>query len=254
MADSNPDRVAAAERMRGYFEVQLMLAERLAVLRGQPLGEAALFSTNLHRRFALGRPEHAVAPAWEAYAQGLEQAGSAAERLDWTSRFFAARPPEPPPAGHVAFGCFSFEPPTPEGLVRIHFNNRDSADGVGPLASAKAAARRDELARLSACLKREHPTARTIIGGSWLYNLEAYRRLFPPVYGGSRTPPASLRLTGTSSWGQFISHTGQVHPERRAAFLANLDRLDPDAPWRAFPLPALSTHAPVEAFYAFYGV
>lgn len=254
MADSDPERRAVAERLRGYFEVQLILAERLAALRGQALGEAALLATNLHRRFALGRPEQGAAPAWETYALGLEQAGSTAERLDWTLAFFAARPPEPPPAGHIAFGCFSIEPPTAEGLVRIHFNNRDSADGIGPLASAKAPARRDELTRLSACLRREHPAARTVVGGSWLYNLEAYRRLFPPVYAQSRAQPAFLRLTGTSSWGQLLSHTGAVHPARRAAFIANLDRLDPDAPWRAFPLPALATSAPVEAFHAFYGV
>lgn len=254
MADSNPDRAAAAARMRGQFEVQLRLAERLAELRGQPLGAAALFCTTLHRRFAFGRPELAVAPAWADYARGLEQAASGAERLDWTVAFFAARPEEPPPSGHVVFGCFSFEPPNAAGMVRIHFNNRDSEDGIGPLASAKAPARRDELTRLSACLRREHPAARAIVGGSWLYNLEAYRRLFPPAFADSRAQPAAPRLTGTSSWGQFLSHTGAVHADRRAAFIANLDRLDPDAPWRAFPLPALATSAPVEAFYAFYGV
>lgn len=254
MADSNPDRTAAAERMRGYFEVQLRLAERLAERRGQPLGEAALFCTTLHRRFGFGRPELAVAPAWADYARGLERAASGAERLDWTLAVFAARPDEPPPVGHVVFGCFSFEPPNADGMVRIHFNNRDSTDGIGPLAAAKAPARRAELARLSACLRRDHPSAVGIAGGSWLYNLQAYRRLFPPAYAESRARPARLRLTGTSSWGQFLDHAGRIKPDLRQAFLDNLERVDPDAPWRAFPLHALSAWAPVEVFYDFYGV
>jgi hypothetical protein len=37
-------------------------------------------------------------------------------------------------------------------------------------------------------------------------------------------------------------------------FLAGLDRLDPAAPSRAFPLPALRAEAPVALFYGFYGV
>lgn len=247
-------RAAAAEAMRGYFEVQLRLAGRLADLRGRPVGETALLATNLHRRFAFGRPEAGAAPGWADYAAGLERCAGAGERLDWTVAFYAAAEPEPAPAGHTAFGCFSFEPPDAAGAVRIHFNNRDSADGTSPLSLAKAPARRAELARLAACLKREHPAARTISGGSWLYNTEAYRRLFPPDYAASRSRPERLRLTGTSSWGQFLDHRGAIKPDLRRAFLDKLDQIDPDAPWRAFPLHALAASAPVEVFYAHYGV
>lgn len=51
----------------------------------------------------------------------------------------------------------------------------------------------------------------------------------------------------------MIDHRGAIKDDIRAQLLANLERLDPSAPWTAFPLPALSTEAPVEAFHAFYG-
>ncbi|MDR3512188.1 MAG: hypothetical protein P4L73_11175 [Caulobacteraceae bacterium] len=253
MAESDLGRAADAERMRGYFAVQLLLAARVAELRGLPLGDAALSVTNLHRRFGLGRPEQGAAPAWADYAERLQGLASAEQRLDWTVGFFAARPPEAPPEGHVRFGCFSFEPPDADGAVRIHFNNRDSADGIGPLASAKRPARLAELSDMFACLRRDYPSARTVNGGSWLYNLDAYQRLFPPEYAASRSRPERLRLTGTSSWGQFLDHRGEVKAPVRQAFIDNLDGLDPLAPWRAFPLHALTARAPVERFYDFYG-
>lgn len=246
------DRETLAERMRGYFGVQLMLAERIAALSPSDLGEAALRCTNLHRRFGLGRPEHGAAPAWSDYAGRLEQSGSATERLDWTIEFFVGAPEETAPAGHVHFGCFACEPPDADGAVKIHFNNRDTEGGLGPLASAKAGARMAELDRLTAHVRAAWPHARKIKGGSWLYNLEAYRRLFPPAYAASRRRPEAVRLTGSSSWGQFLDWRGAVKPDLAQAFAANLDRLDPAAPWRAFPLPALTAEAPVDAFIEFY--
>ena len=38
------------------------------------------------------------------------------------------------------------------------------------------------------------------------------------------------------------------------AHLRNIETIDIEAPWRAFPLPALRTRAPIELFYDLYGV
>ena len=139
--------------------------------------------------------------------------------------------------------------------MRIHFANRDPDDAVGPLARDKVAARLGELTAMFACLRQDHPQAMTVTGGSWLYNLEAYRRLFPPVYGASRTAPTPpVRLRGTSSWGQFLDFRENLKPDLCVRFRDNLKRLDPKAPWLAFPMQPLRTRAPVEAFVAFYGL
>ncbi|HEY9218163.1 MAG TPA: hypothetical protein VIO94_08945, partial [Phenylobacterium sp.] len=171
-------------------------------------------------------------------------------RLELTVDRFAECAAEPRP--DPEFGCFSYEPPDANGAVRIHFHNRDSADGTGPLTQAKAPARMAELQAMFAHVETVHPQARAVRGGSWLYNLEAYRRLFPPAYGASRRAPERVSLSGTSSWGQLLDHTEAVKPAVRDAFLARLPELDPAAPWRVFPLPALRTQAPLALFGPFY--
>lgn len=240
-------------RFRDYFAVQLAFAERMAALTGVTLSDAALRVTNLHRRLGFGRHDPAAPSAgWRDYAHRLDALNDPAERLAWTVEAFAAAPEGPPDPNR--FGCFSFEPPDDHGVVRIHFHNRDTADGAGPLAGGKQAARIAELRTMSARIESAHPTATRIRGASWLYNLDAYRRLFPPEYGASRSLLASVRLDGTSTWGQLLDHTDAVRPKVRDAILTSLPVLDPEAPWRAFPLRALRAEAPLMVFRRFYRV
>ena len=249
------DQAARAQQLRGYFDLQLDFAGRMAALTEVRLEDAVAVYTNLRILMALGdeaSPEDAA--LWEQYLTGLAAARSADARLDWTQAFFAGRRRDTLHRGQTGFGCFGYEAPDADGAVRIHFGNRDSTGDIGPLARAKTPARIAELTAMFAHLRGAHPDARTITGGSWLYNLEAYRRLFPPRYGDSRvrpTPP--VRLRGTSSWGQFLDFREQLKPDLCVRFRANLRSLDPAAPWLAFPFLALRTRAPVEAFYGFYG-
>ncbi len=252
MGESLEARRDRSEQLRDYFEIQLLFAARLAERTALSLQDACLRFTNLHRRFGFGRLDDAgPAAAWHDFAQGLERCGSAAERLDWTVAFFLNAPPET--SAGPRFGCFRYEPPNAEGVVRIHFGNRDSDDGVGPLDRRKIGRRRAELEDMFGHVRAHHPDARSVLGGSWLYNTEAYCRLFPPEYTASRSEPEFVRLDGGSSWGQFLDFRGRVKPAVRDAFLGNLDRLDVAAPWRAFPLRALRAQCGIEHFHRFYG-
>lgn len=252
MVEVVDERREQAERLRGYFEVQLRFAETIADRTSRTLSDACLEFTNLRRRFGLGRADGgAVSAGWTRYAAGLARCASRPDRLDWTVAFFADAAPEE--SGARRFGCFSFEPPTPDHVVRIHFSNRDSADGCGPLARVKADRRRSELREMFGFIRAHHPSARTVRGGSWLYNLEAYRRLFPADYGASRFEPERVRLDGTSSWGQLLDFRELVKPDIRQALLDNMRDLDIAAPWKAFPMRALGAQGAIAPFYRFYG-
>lgn len=138
--------------------------------------------------------------------------------------------------------------------MRIHFYNRDTNGAGGPLAASKAGQRQDELAAMVRHIRQIHPEATDVCGSSWLYNLKAYRRLFPPDFAASRTLPDTVRPTGTSTWGQLIDSRNDIRPEIRDTMVANLNRLDPSAPWLAFPFRVLTASSPLESFEAFYGL
>ena len=251
MAMEIDERREQANRLRGYFEVQLLFAETIADRTARPLSGSCLEFTNLHRRFGLGRADGGAHSAeWTRYAAGLDRCASGPDRLEWTLAFFVDVAPKES-AAH-AFGCFSYELLGRDQVVRIHFSNRDSADSCGPLVRAKADRRTSELREMFGYIRAHHPSARAVRGGSWLYNLEAYRRLFPPDYAASTFEPERDRLDGTSSWGQLLDFGGLVKPTVRQALLDNIANLDTAAPWKAFPLRALGARGAIEHFYQFY--
>ena len=99
------------------------------------------------------------------------------------------------------------------------------------------------------------PDAKAINGASWLYNMEAYRRLFPADYGASRTVLVGPRsMHGLSTWGQFLDYRGRAKPEIVERFVRELDGLDVKEPWLSFPYQVLATKAPLESFRREYGV
>jgi hypothetical protein len=252
---STIERAERAERLRDYFDLQLRFAEAVAATAALPLSEAVLQCTDFYRRFGLGHLQGApIAPEWKKYAAHLMTLETHEQRVAWTQACFAQSPPERLPPGRRQFGCFSCDPPDVDGVVRIHFANRDH-DGIGPLSRTKMDTRRQELKAMFTCVKQTYADAKEVRGGSWLYHLEAYRRLFPPVYGASRAvQEGSMRFQGTSSWGQFLDHREGVKPTLREQFLENLKKLDLHRLWEVFPLPACRAHAPIQAFYDFYKI
>lgn len=249
-----PGRDDQAERLGPYFEIQLRLARCMAELTGEPLGEVVRNHTNLHRRLGLGVPAFVEpGPTWAAFVADLEASPSLADQVALTQAAFRQAVEEVLPlTGQTGFGCFAHEAPNAEGGVKIHFNNRDTDDDGGPLARVKQPRRLTELAAMVRHITAIHPDATHIKGGSWLYHLEAYRRLFPPAYVATTAPHPGPHLTGTSTWGQLIDSQEAIRPAIRDAVVANLVTLDPKAPWRVFPYQPLTPSASVEAFVAHY--
>ncbi len=249
--------IANAEIARGFFGVQLLYADALAERANIPLPDAITWHTNFHRLFAYGNlGKMAPDPAFLALAQDTAAIKDKARRLDYLIMAYAARPFDGWPADRFAFGKhFACEAPDANGAVRIHFRNRANTDAIGPLDAANITQRRADLTAMSGFVAQRWPEAKTIEGASWLYNLDAYCRLFPAAYAGSRTPRIGPRPThGLSTWGQFLDFRGALKPSAAEPFIANLNTLDPAEPWRAFPCNVLVTNAPFEAFREEYGV
>lgn len=240
-----------------YVDLQVRLAERVAEVSGLPLTETLLRYTNLHRRMGLGVPGRAELSAiWVDVVEGiaaLSHDARVARIYDVAEQMGDGGAVLLP--GRIQFGCFACEPPDAEGMIRIHFANRTENAEVGPLHSSRIAERRKELTTMFGWLAREYLNAKRVDGGSWLYNIEAYRRLFPPEFAASRNPRNGPEyLHGLSSWGQFIDFRARIRTDVRDQLLAALPDLNMAAPHRVFPYQVLFTTAPFEAFRREYGV
>lgn len=240
---------------REYVGLQVHFAEEMARKSGRAISDTLLQCTNIHRRIGLGRPgEPPYAPEWLALMDGVDTL-THEQRVE---RMFGALDAIPDGAevltpGRIQFGCFACEAPDENGGVRIHLGNRETSAIGGPLHNTRIEARKAELRAMFGWLAERHPEARHVLGGSWLYNLEAYRRLFPPAFGASRQyDPTFKRQNGLSTWGQFIRHDGSIRPDVRDAFLAALPGLEPDNPFGPFPYKVLFTQAPISDFQRIY--
>ena len=235
---------------KAFFDLQLAFAQTVTTLSGLPLSRVLLDYTNLYIRFGLGRDFDATHPVWLDYLSGLCAATDVGE---WTYGFYVARGGEPPGPPVVAtFGCFSYAR-LGEDRIRLHFRNVE-ANGVSPLVREHSGRRMAELAALFEHVRRTSDESVRVVGASWLYNVEAYRRLFPAPYLATARVMTG-RFQHMPLWGQFLDRHGAVKERTTRPFLDRLERQSAmDDLDRCFPLPVLSLEASVQDFYDCYDI
>ncbi len=234
----------------GFFDLQITFARKIAQLTQQSYPETILYGTAMYRILGLDwslDPRH---PVWQTYLKGLHQEGT---DTDWSYQFYLERADQIPSYEKPRWGCFSYEYWSERRLIHLHFGNLDNS-GYGPLSHQRKEARLADLWSMFTHIKRAHPDAIAVHGSSWLYNLEAYRRLFPVEYGLSTRTDAP-QLIARSLWGQFLRYNGGLNEERTAVFLDRVSRLEDELQYdQCFPYQVLLAEAPIALFYTFYGV
>lgn len=234
--------------LENYFFLQLTFALHYAKTAKVPLEKAIAICTNLRRRLNLSTPGGTA--RWDEFLARVCESRDHPDELrsTWNEFYEALHQP----AASSPFGCFCYEQPNAAGVVRIHFLP-PAAITSSPLAASCADARASELREMFRHISRTEKGAVSVLGISWLYNLEAYNRLFPAPYVASiRRPWFPLHLTGSSTWGQVLDWRQQVKPAMREKLLCNLQHLKPDTPWGVFPLEAKVTTCEIEAFYELF--
>lgn len=111
-----------------------------------------------------------------------------------------------------------------------------------------------ELTDMFRHIKAHLPEVETVVGGSWLYNIDAYRRLFPTRFlETARTQPSEPGFWAT--WGQFLRGNGQLDEEKAESFLNCLEQQTTlDGCLCCFPLAILRLESPISVFYKYYGI
>jgi hypothetical protein len=233
---------------KDFFDLQLRFAAKVVELTGMPMQQALLDYTNLYVRFTGERRFAEDHPVWQCYLEGVQRG---ADLYDWTYRFYLQRQDAAAPPSVVAtFGCFSYAMES-EQKIRMHFRHAQH-DGLSPLGDACVSSRLAELRELIAHVKSTANANARIAGVSWLYNLHAYRRLFPPAYLASATVAAN-RFRNMPLWGQFIDYRGEIKRFAVDVFEQRLTKQEDIAQIeRCFPLQPLAVEASLDVFDRFY--
>jgi len=236
---------------REYVEFELEVARIIAEKTGLSLKEAGKQFTSYVRASVL----YDGGKSFEGTSHSNELADRLYAQLKRLNRTDNG---EYHPTGSDQYGCFNFEYVPEWKMVRIHFDNRER-DDEGPLTEGKIAHRLTELHDLFAAIKRKHPEVDTVVGGSWLYNLEAYKRLFPESY--LKTPEADLSprslTVGYGVYGQFLDDHLEVKRDLTKWFitsLKSLEHVDAESVQSILPYKLLRVEGPIADFYEKYGV
>jgi hypothetical protein len=214
-----------------YFSLQLGYAEKAAQLSGMRLEQTLLEFTSFWRRIhnplvlKTNQTEWSFDPAtpqWRELCDRIHN-NESADRVAYDLYLKNDNSTE---AGKQYFGCFRYDfisrPDEDHGTIKIHFKNRDDSV-AGPLSKERQETRLRELKSMFASISEKHPEAKTVEGGSWLYNLKSYQRLFPETFTSNMKTEEIPFPRSSGIWGQFINSEGQVNEKMKYAFLHKTD-------------------------------
>jgi len=235
---------------RDFFRMQLEFAAYIASVTNASLGAAIMDYTNIYIRLRFGRDFDAANPEWVEYVDGLQS--SPARNAIYTHEVWQSRAEVQPPGVIAIAGCFSCGYES-GNTARIHFENREN-EKESPLSYSQREMRYAELRKLFRFTLISHPEIENVCGLSWLYNISAYRRLFPPQYIAS-SKPVTGKYRNMPLWGQFLCRNGEVRTEKADFFYEKLSR-NPSLSEISgcFPFQPLAVKAPVTVFRHFFDI
>ena len=237
--------------VKKILTLQVRFAQKIAEVSNQTLADVLIDYTMLRTLFNLRVSHDIPNPLWDAFITGLELSDNPE---DWTYDFYLQRRTGNPDVSDNRrfFGCFSYVYPwRGTKKLRLHFENRETSDH-GTLSKERMATRKSELSAMFRYIQANHPDVETVRGGSWLYNIPAYLRLFPPDYVKT-AKPVGYETTFWALWGQFVARHGSVRQPAAAQFLACLKtQKTVKGCLQCFPYQVLRPECSIETFYDFY--
>jgi hypothetical protein len=238
----------------GFIAVQLAFARRVSTLANVSLGSAlidcTIIPTLLNIEVTHETAEKCV--SWQGFLRGLREA-YVPDR--WAYDHYVERERrEPEINSSEGYGCFYYSYPfQDQPKVRLHFRPVDRS-GKGALSLEQVPARRAELTALFREISSKHPDAETVRGGSWLYNIAPYCRLFPSEYIASMKP-VGYELQFWALWGQFLKGGFRPDFEAIGRFCEAIALArTPEECTQCFPYEAMRPECDIGHFYRFFEI
>ncbi|HWH07162.1 MAG TPA: hypothetical protein VNU47_01380 [Candidatus Paceibacterota bacterium] len=240
---------------RDFFTLQFEFAKKMAKHAERPLlNMVEEYAPFINRHIYQwderedGAPPHLIEGVTEdtmldiSYARYLETVG------DWPLSYNRGR----------RFGCFAYDYDAHRKAAQIHFMNAEySADG--PLSSSKVPYRKYEMRDVLKDIQKNHSDAAVVEGRSWLYNLEAYRRLFPGEYLANARADSNSELwrKGTTVWGQFLDSGSNVKEDLARILLERMESQKFATPSELLSAPLflpMHVEGPISDFYRHFKI
>jgi len=233
-----------------YFLLQLEFAKKVNQLTDLGLSRALIDYTTFYKSFGISGWDFDIHhPTWVNYLDSINKEPQ--RSLGITYEFYLKADREEDLFSR--FGCFSYEYDSMTKVIRIHFNNRDNS-GLSPLSKERMVERKKELKEMFTDISCQHPEAEKVLGFSWLYNLDAYKRLFPKSYVESGEKVGGWFKTN-ALWGQFLSRDGKLREGAKEKFLGRLGKVKgKDNLQECFPFLIIKTEGELAAFFENLGL
>ena len=227
---------------RAYFAVQRRFAERWAALAPVPIETAYLECTTwYHQAAGLGREFDPRHPTWQKLIAEVSDSADP----DGVVHAAALRNEPDVPPGPILDWSWDADDHT----VRLHFFPQRSADGH-PLAHRHLPDRQREFRDLVRRAALEHPDDAWLRGRSWLYSIEAYRRIFPDVFIAV-LEPLEPDLQFLACWGQLLDGAWRTRTDVASVLLRGVEVASTtDELEAAFPHPMLQSRVPLSLVVA----
>lgn len=250
------------ERVREQLDLRMRFAEAVKEKLSIPLSEALRTYTDLHIRLLNKWPGDSEASdvMWQNFVQNCDASQSHEDRVRLAADIYLAN--SAPRLDHTRdkYWPFRYGYKEKDNVIEIHFGKirfeDDEDDGPGILSKERLEEQRRKLAAMFREIKEKYPDPSGMMavrGASWLFNREAYKRLYPNSYVANPVVRKG-KLNGAGTWGQFTSGSGDVNKQIKTRFLENLAHIDPDNLEAAFPYKTLIVQAPIADFYREYGI
>lgn len=239
---------------RDYFALQIEFAKKASELLNISLADTLIEYTGFYKTFRIsGWKFDKDDLTWLKYLKEIQKSTNL---VDTTYDFYLKRlegREQQDVNISKQFGCFSYENSPEENCIYIHFRNLDGAE-PGPLSLAKKDIRLKELTEMFSEIKHKNTTVKYVAGFSWLYNLEAYRRLFPQEYTQDMQVNSEW-FRSSAIWGQFLDSAGEIKTDLTHKFLKDVHHAKTLVELKtSFPFKLLEPKTEINNFYKFYGL
>lgn len=241
-------------RPKEIYDISIDFAKRVSELKPTSFEQALIEYTPIPSALFVPAPEFPkkdpTQPLWLEYLAYIQNK----EIKDATYKFIGIqaeireknRPTKP--KDETPKPCFFFYPT--DDSAQVHFNNNEGPE-PGPLSKERVSARLVELKEDVNKLHTEHPEVKTICGYSWLYNINAYKRLFPIEF--TQTAKIDYSDFAWNVYGQFLNSNKELKVDMIKDFKEKMDASKTfDELMNSIEFPPLRVSAPIGVFLNFY--